>query len=267
MERFDSDREAVVARARRAGIIRMLVPALDLPSARRVLELAKLHPDILAAVGVHPTEARELSAAEAEDLRSLAAQEKVAAIGEIGLDYFWVREESRRIEQQLLLRTQLEVAQGVAKPVVLHMREEGDASSGPCAAAMLRILRDWCEALRASGSPLASRPGVLHSYAGDMEMAAAAIDLGFYVGVGGPVTYPRSDARRDVVKQLPLEQLLIETDSPFQAPQLHRGQRNEPAYVVDIADRIAQIQSRRPEEVAETTTRSAARLFAWGEPV
>jgi TatD DNase family protein len=131
---------------------------------------------------------------------------------------------------------------------------------------MLTILEDWSRRLRAAGSPVADRPGVLHSFAGTFEMAATVIDLGFYIGVTGPITYASAEKRRQLVRQLPLERLLIETDSPFLAPQQQRGRRNEPAFVAYIADKIAEVQSRTPSEVAHATSSNAARLFAWGKP-
>jgi len=266
MERFDADRESVIERAGRAGIGRMLVPSLDLESARRILALIGRHPGLHAAVGFHPTEIQKMGASSLVELKRLASAGKAVAVGEIGLDYYWVAESLRRREQHAALLSQLELAEACELPVVLHMREQDDAEHGACADDMLTILGDWVRGLRSRGSPISDRPGVLHSFAGRLETAVRAIDLGFYIGVTGPITYPGTDRRREIVRQLPLERLLIETDSPFLTPQEHRGQRNEPAFVVHIADRIAQVQSRTPGEVADATSSNAARLFAWGEP-
>ena len=188
------------------------------------------------------------------------------AIGEIGLDYYWVTAADERRVQCAALQRQLELAQSAELPVVLHLREQDDADEGAAARDMLAILRDWTSALAAISSALQDRSGVLHSFAGSLGTATQAIEMGFYIGVTGPITYPHADRRRAVVQSLPLERLLIETDSPFLSPQPQRGKRNEPAYVLHIADRIAGIQSQPVTQVAQTTTSNAARLFAWGEP-
>ena len=266
MQRFDADRESVIQRASSAGVNHILVPALDLDSARRILDLTEQYPCLYAAAGFHPTEIRGLTVSSMADLRRLVAEGAVTAIGEIGLDYYWVSDKPGRLEQQIGLRSQLDLAAEYALPVVLHMREQADADRGACADDMLIILEDWIHQLRASDSPIASRPGVLHSFAGTSEAAGAVIALGFCIGVTGPITYPSAEKRREVVRQLPLERLLIESDSPFLAPQQQRGRRNEPAFVAYIADRIAQVQSLTPGEVAIATSRNAARLFAWEKP-
>jgi len=266
MERFDADRESVIERASGAGVSHMLVPALDLDSARRILDLTAEHSCLYAAVGFHPTEIQSLRASSMAALKRIAAEGKVVAIGEIGLDYYWVTEKARRIEQRVGLRSQLDLAEQCGLPAILHMREQADADRGACADDMLTILEDWSRRLRAAGSPVADRPGVLHSFAGTLETAATVIDLGFYIGVTGPITYASAEKRRQLVRQLPLERLLIETDSPFLAPQQQRGRRNEPAFVAYIADKIAEVQSRTPSEVADATSSNAARLFAWGKP-
>jgi len=264
--RFDPDREAVIARARDAGVRRILVPALDLESSQRILTLVEGARGLFAAVGIHPTSPGEVAASHIETLRTLVASGSVVAIGEIGLDYYWVHEPSLQSQQQAALRMQLDLAAACGLPVVLHMREKDDADHGACAEDMLRIVESWVRALRADGAAIADRPGVLHSFSGTLETAMAAIELGFYIGVTGPITFPTAAHRRAVISRLPIERLLIETDSPYLAPQAHRGRRNEPAFVAHIADRIAQIQARPQAQVAEVTSRNAARLFAWGEP-
>jgi TatD DNase family protein len=265
MGRFDADRDSVIERASRADIEWMLVPSLNLESAKRILDMTVKYPNLHAAIGFHPTEIRTLDTPSLIELQRLASEKKVVAIGEIGLDYYWVAGDSQRHEQRAALRSQLELAEACSIPVVLHIREQDDVSEGACAEDMLIILEDWVRALLAHGSHLVDRPGVLHSFAGTLGTATKAIDLGFYIGVSGPITYPKAEQRRDVVQQLPLERLLIETDAPFLPPQQHRGQRNEPSFVVHIADKIAEIQSRTPREVATVTSFNAARLFAWGE--
>jgi TatD DNase family protein len=145
--------------------------------------------------------------------------------------------------------------------VILHCREQGDAEGGPCAEDLLSILSDWSR----ERSAMSWNPGVLHSFSGSLADARSAIEMGFCIGVTGPITYKNADSRRQTVAALPLEHLLIETDAPYLAPQPHRGKRNEPAYVAHIADKIAAILSISLQEVVAVTAQNAARLFSWGE--
>jgi len=266
MNRFQVDLPAVIARAAAASVKPMLVPGLDQATSRRALDLTREYSPIYCALGFHPTEAASLDEMALHQLRQLLQSAKVVAVGEIGLDYYWVTDPDVRRMQRAALEKQLELAGALDLPVVLHMREQEDAEDGDAAQDLLAILRAWTSELRARSSLLKDRAGVLHSFSGSVAIAAQAIELGFFIGVTGPITYPKADSRRALVQALPLERLLIETDSPFLAPQQERGKRNEPSYIVHIADRIADIQSRTPTQVAEATTSNAARLFAWGEP-
>jgi TatD DNase family protein len=261
-EAFDADRPAVIGRARDAGIERMLLPALDVRSSRRCIELAAEYPALFAAVGIHPTEAEAQDADSIKLLRDLAKHPKVVAIGEIGLDYYWVKDPDQQSHQRELLRQQLALAADMGRPVVIHARERGDADHGPCADDLMAILEQWVKS-RENGAVSTALPGVLHSFSSNLDVARRAIELGFYIGVTGPVTYKNAESRRQVIASLPLERLLIETDSPYLAPEPHRGTRNEPAYVTHIADKIAAIQSRSPQDVATVTGENAAQMFYW----
>jgi TatD DNase family protein len=260
LERFDADRTQVLERAQAAGLIRILIPALDETSSARITRLVQSSPMLYAAVGVHPTEARTWNQDTLRALRAQANMPKVVAIGEIGLDYYW--DAAPPHVQKDVLRQQLELAAALNLPLILHLRERGDAPAGPCTEDLLRLVEEWVTALRAAGHPLAQRPGVFHSFSGTLEVAQQAIHLGFWIGVSGPVTY-RED-RASLVAALPLDRLLLETDAPFLSPAPHRGKRNEPAHIPCIADKIAQIHSIDRAEVAAITTLNAARLFAWG---
>jgi TatD DNase family protein len=260
-ERFDPDRQAVLERAFQAGVGRILIPGLDLASSRSAVELAHSHPPLYAAVGIHPSETSGFAPASIEELKELAQDPKVKAVGEIGLDYYW--ETSSHALQQKVLVEQLDLAAELDIPVVIHFREKGDASSGACTADLLKILENWVAGLVRRESPLATRSGVLHSFSGTLETARTAVKLGFYLGVAGPVTYKNALARQELVAALPMDRILIETDSPFQAPHPHRGKRNEPAYVRLIADKIALVRSSTIEQVISTTGDNARRLFAW----
>jgi len=273
---FDVDRAAVLERAARAGVERILIPGLTLTSSRAAVQLAQSHPMLFAAIGVHPTEAMTWDEATRKELRRLARPAtpppsasgrgaggggKIVAIGEIGLDYYW--DAAAHDLQQHLLQVQLDLAAELSLPVVIHLREKGDAAEGPCAADLLRILEGWVADLRARRHPLAARPGVLHSFSGSLETARQALALNFFLGVSGPLTYRKE--RQEWIAALPLDHLLIETDAPFLSPHPHRGRRNEPSFVTHIADKIAEIQSRNPQEIAAITSANAARLFSWGE--
>ena len=254
-ERFADDREAVLARAAEAGVWRMVTLGVEVASSRRAVSLAEQHAAVYAAVGVHPNEAAHAWEGEAtlNTLRILAGHPKVVAIGEIGLDYY--RDHTPPALQREVLRAQLTLAAELGLPVSLHNRE--------ATADLLDILTDWAAGLRAQRHPLADRPGVWHAFSGDAASAERAMALGFFLGIGGPITFKNATERRAVVAVLPLEHLVLETDAPFLAPHPYRGRRNEPAYVRFVAEKIAEIQGRPVAEVARQTTRNAQALFGW----
>jgi len=260
--KFDPDRAEVIQRAQAEGLVRLLVPGLHHKSSAEAVKLAEANQGIYAAVGFHPTDLDEFSEANFQKVKTLADHPKVVAVGEIGLDYYWVKESQKRAFQRDTLKRHLHFAQEVNKPVVIHMREENDEWVGLASADLLEILTGWHKGL--SGS-LRERPGVLHSFNGTLETAQKALALNFYIGVTGPVTYKNAEQKREIVRQIPLDKILVETDAPFLSPVPQRGKRNEPAFVRHIADKIAEIHSKSPAEIAAQTTSNAARLFAWGE--
>lgn len=260
--KFDSDRAEVIQRANDAGLIRMLVPGLHYRSSKEAVRLAELNPSVYAAVGFHPTDLDEFTKETFQEVKELAKHPKVVAVGEIGIDYYWVKENDKRAFQREALKGQLQFAKEINKPVIIHMREENDAWFGEASVDLLNILEEWQNSLK---SPLAEKPGVLHSFNGTLETAQKGLALNFYIGITGPVTYKNADEKREVIKHLPLEKILIETDAPFLSPVPFRGKRNEPAFVHHIADKIAEIHLKSPAEIAALTTSNAARLFAWGE--
>ena len=260
--KFNADRADVIRRANEAGVGKILVPALHHKSSKEAVRLAESNPGVYAAVGFHPTDLEDFSEKAFQEVKELASHPKVVAIGEIGIDYYWVKEPEKRAFQHVALRRQLQFAKEINKPVVIHMREEGDAWFGGASIDLLEILAEWQRGL---GGRLAEQPGVLHSFNGNLETAQKGLALNFYIGVTGPVTYKNADEKREIIRQLPLDRLLIETDAPFLAPVPFRGKRNEPAFVGHIADKIAEIHSKSPAEIAAITTANAARLFAWGD--
>lgn len=187
---------------------------------------------------------------------------KIVAVGEIGLDYYW--DSAPHDLQRKILGEQLAIASDLGLPVILHSRENADSEQGDCAEDLLELLEVWTSNLGKTRNDLFSMPGVLHSFSGSLDTARHAIAMNFCIGVTGPITYKNANRRREIIASLPLERLLIETDSPFQAPHPHRGDRNEPGYVTYIADKIAEIHMTTPDQVAKITSENAARLFGWG---
>ena len=261
LDGFDSDRGAVLERAVQAGVGRILIPGINLATSLSAVKLAENHPLLFAAIGVHPTEASNVERSTLNDLRKLAKHPKVKAIGEIGLDYYW--DATPHEQQKKVLKEQLALAAQLQLPVVIHFREKGGASAGNCASDLMKILDDWETGLREERSPLVDRPGVLHSFSGSLEMAQAAMGLGFTIGVAGPVTFEKNWLRRELTAAIPLDRILLETDAPFQTPLPHRGKRNEPAYIRLIADKITQVHSSTTGQVSAVTSGNAQRLFAW----
>lgn len=260
--KFDADRADVIRRANESGVIKILVPGLHHKSSEEAVKLAESNPSVYAAVGFHPTDLDEFSESAFQQVKELAKHPKVVAVGEIGMDYYWVKESEKRTFQREALKRQLQFAKEINKPVIIHMREENDAWFGGASVDLLDILTEWHRGL--SGR-LAEQPGVLHSFNGNLETAQKGLALNFYIGVTGPVTYKNAEGKRGIIRQLPITKLLIETDAPFLAPAPFRGKRNEPAFVGHIADKIAEIHSKSPAEIAAVTTANAARLFAWGD--
>jgi TatD DNase family protein len=289
LDYFDEDRTAVIERAEKAGLVRILIPALSVTSSQSVIKLAKSHPMLYTAIGVQPNESLTWTEDTIKELRTLAlphprplpqggrgesrspkgrrdrGEGKIIAIGEIGLDYYW--EAAPHDHQQHVFRAQLDLAAELDLPLVIHLREKGDTTDGPCYEDAMRILDAWVAGLGSDQEALKANPGVLHSFSGSLETAQQAIGLNFCIGITGPVTFKNAKQKQEMVAQLPLERLLIETDAPYLAPHPHRGKRNEPAFVYEIADKIAQLQSRSLEEVGAVTTSNAAQLFSWGEVV
>lgn len=247
--KFDADRDAVIERARAAGVAAIVNVGTDLASSRAAVRLASEYDGIYAAVGMHPHDAKKLDGAALAELRDLAQQPKVVAVGEIGLDFY--RDLSPRDVQRRAFQAQLAWAAKLGKPVVIHDRDAHDE--------VLEMLEDW--AARLDRSQLAGRLGVLHTFSGDLAMARSAIALGFYLSISGPVTYHNARQLPEIVRALPLERLLVETDCPFLAPHPYRGKRNEPAYVRLVAERVAELRGISLDELAKATTANAQQLF------
>lgn len=252
-ERFDADRPDVIRRALEAGVVRIVVPALDLATSHSITRLAQEIPEIYAAVGVHPNDLDHAGdlADTLEAISQLATSAKIVAIGEIGLDYHWMK--APKPTQFQWLEKQLEIAKQCALPVILHNRNTTED--------LYQILAQWV----ATGLPSATRdrPGVIHSFAGTWQDAQRFLELGFYLGLTGPLTYKKSVELREVAANIPPNRILIETDAPFLTPEPHRGKRNEPAFIRLTAEKLAEIRGVDLETIARITMENAARLFGW----
>lgn len=250
---FDGDRDEMIERARAAGVELILTLGVDAANSRRALALAERHACVLAAAGVHPHEASAATDADLDELEAMARHQQVAAVGEIGLDFY--RNLSPRDRQVDVLLRQLETARRVSKPVAVHAREAHDE--------MLPLLTTWSREMDGrlpDGRPL----GIMHYFSADAEHARRYIDLGFVISVHTSVTHPKAALLTDVAREIPLEHLVIETDSPYGAPQKFRGKRNEPAYVAEAAAKIAELKRVPIDDVAEITTHNALRLLGVG---
>jgi TatD DNase family protein len=252
---FDEDRDAVLQRARAAEVRLIVNPGIDLHHSRQAIALAERFAEVYAAVGIHPNSSGEFTSETVDQLRRLAAQRKVVALGEIGLDYYWKKVEPA--QQATAFRTQLELAADLGLPVIIHNR---DATADVAA-----ILRDWVHDAHTRRSPLATRPfwGVLHAYSGDLALAEEAYGWNFVLSLGGPVTFTNARRLHELALHLRLDRLMLETDAPYLTPHPHRGQRNEPAYVALVCEQLARLTGRTTAEVAQVTTQVAYRFFGW----
>ncbi len=253
LNHFIDDLEAVLERAAVNGVKRILIPGVDLPTSQRAVQLAEKYTALFAAVGVHPNNANSWRSGTIKEIEALSQHPKVVAIGEIGLDYY--RRKASPETQKAVFQAQLELAARRGLPVIIHNRESLQD--------LWPMLASWQTQLSRISASLIERPGVLHAYEGSLETARKAFQLNFRIGVGGPLTYPKAVEKRDLVRRLPLSAILTETDAPYISPQPVRGQRNEPANVKIVVEKIAEITNLSVEQVAEATSQNADRLFHW----
>jgi TatD DNase family protein len=247
---FADDREAMLQRAREAGVNTLLAVGTG-PGPEKLdaaIPYAEQHDWIYTSVGIHPHEAKEVTQSHLDELACLAEHPKVIAWGEIGLDYFY--DHSPRDIQATVFRQQMELAHAAKLPIIIHCRDAWD----DCLA---QIEQHW--------NPT-GLGGILHCFTGTLEHAQRGLDMGFYISFAGNSTYPKTQNLRDVAKEIPLDKILIETDSPYLAPQPYRGKRNEPAYVAEVAKTLAVVRNLPPEEFAAATAANFRRLFAIARP-
>lgn len=240
-EAYQEDLPEVIQRAWVAGVERMLVVGYDLSSSQRALALAEKEKGIYAAVGIHPHDAATVTADDLKHLEEMVAHPKAVALGEIGLDYHY--DYSPRLRQQEVFRAQLALAKKKGKPVVIHGREAH---------------ADLLAGLKAEGD---AYRGVMHCFSGSKETARAYLDLDLYLSVGGPVTFKNARKLPEVVRTLPLDRLLLETDAPYLTPHPWRGRRNEPAYLGAIAEKVGELLGMAAAEVAALTFKNGEVCF------
>jgi TatD DNase family protein len=242
--RYNDDREAMIARAREAGVEAFLTIGCDLATSQAAVELADHYPFVYASVGVHPHEVKHIQDGWYDDFRRLAKNHKVIAYGEIGLDYHYNHSSPK--EQRDRFRQQIQLAREIRLPMIIHTREAQEDT--------VTILKEE----RAS-----EIGGVFHCFSGDAWLAKEALDLGFYLSFSGVLTFQNATALREIAKQTPLDRVLIETDCPYLTPVPYRGKRNEPAYVFQVAQQLASIHgpALSLEQISRQTSDNAKRLF------
>ncbi|MFO7952832.1 MAG: TatD family hydrolase [Bacillota bacterium] len=241
--KFKNDLDEALNRARQAGVVAIINVGADERSSKNSVSLSKKYPQIGASVGIHPHGAAEVGDNWLEKLEKLARDDHVLAVGEIGLDYY--RNLSPREDQERVFREQLRLACRVQRPVIIHNRDAHDET--------LRVLKE---------EKLPAKVGVMHCFSGDRHLAEELLDLGFYISVAGPLTYPKSHALRDLLNYIPEDRLLFETDAPYLSPQAYRGKRNEPSYVKLVYERAALALGQDLEQLAEKVYVNAVRLFS-----
>jgi TatD DNase family protein len=241
--RYDADRDAMIQRARQAGVTAFVTIGCDLTTSRSAVTLADRHPDIYASIGVHPHEVKHIRDDWYDELRRLAQHAKVVAYGEIGLDYHYNHSPPK--DQRERFREQIQLARDLHLPVVIHTREAQEDT--------ISILKE---------EKASEVGGVFHCFSGDAWLAKDALDLGFYLSFSGILTFNNATMLREIAKQTPLDRVLIETDCPYLTPVPHRGKRNEPAFVSHVARQLAEIHPDLSlERIEEATTENAKRLF------
>ena len=241
-ERFDEDREALLGSMKEAGIGRIVNIGANMASSRRSLELAHEYDFMYATVGVHPSDTQELDDAKIEELRALSGDPKCVAIGEIGLDYYWPEPEHDL--QKKWFRRQINLAREVKLPVVIHSRD--------AAADTLTILKE---------ENAAENGGVVHCFSYSAEVAKQCVDMGFYIGVGGVITFQNGRKLKETVDILPLDKIILETDCPYLAPTPHRGKRNSSLYLPLVVEAISEIKGVSAEEVIRITEENAEKMY------
>jgi len=241
---FTGDCDDVIARAVEAGVDKIVTAGTSVKSSEKAIALAEKYARVFAAVGIHPHEAADIQKADITIIAGLAKHPRVVALGEMGLDFY--RNYTPQDSQYQTLKWQLELASELRLPVIIHARQSTKE--------MLEILSDWVK------QPHAKPPGVIHCFQDSIPAAKTYLEMGFYLAFGGYISYPNSRLA-EVIKTIPEDRLLVETDAPYLPPQKNRGKRNEPAYITLTVENLAEILGTSAEKVARQTTENANKLF------
>ncbi|MEM6645203.1 MAG: TatD family hydrolase [Bacteroidota bacterium] len=252
LDRFDADREAMIARAKAAGVTRIVLPAIDVASIHKAIALSEQYDGVWAMAAIHPSEVKDATDADFDAVRELCTHPKVIAVGESGLDYYWDR--SFDAKQHNFLRRHIHLTLDTELPLIIHSRDK--AKGEVVFPDLIATIDEVCNA-RPDGDQLR---GIFHCFGGPTWVVDEAKRLGFLLGIGGTLTFKNSGVA-DVVAEIPMEQLVLETDAPFLSPTPHRGKRNESAYTRLVAEKLAEVKGVSLEEVAAVTTANAERLF------
>jgi TatD DNase family protein len=246
MPEFDTDRAEVIEKARKSGVKTIVTIGIDLKSSREAIKLSQKYHGVFAAVGIHPHNSEGVTEEDIAGLHELSKQHGVVALGEMGLDYY--RNLSPKETQLRVFSWQLELANITALPIIIHCRQALSDT--------LEILGKWSSKSNTKGPK-----GIIHCFSGDFPTVKSYIDMGFYLALGGYIGYPSSSHFREIIRDIPLERLVLETDCPFLPPQEHRGKRNEPAYTLMTLQLLANLKGLSIEEVAQKTTANARFVF------
>lgn len=243
-EQFDADREELLSGMKAGGVGMIVDAAATVASWDKILELTEKYPFLYGSVGVHPDEVGDLNEENFARMSELADRKKIVAIGEIGLDYYWDKEPEVQNAQRYWFRRQMELARETNLPVIIHSRD--------AAADTMEVMKEvHAEEI----------PGVIHCYSYSREMAQEFIKMGYYIGVGGVVTFKNAKKLKETVEAIPLERILLETDCPYMAPEPHRGTRNDSSNIPFVIAKIAELKEITAEEVERVTEENAGRLF------
>ncbi len=247
-EKFNGDRETVFKNIRSTGVLKVVNIGCNMKSSRLSRQFSENIPGFYGAVGIHPSDADEFNKESLDELRELASGERVVAIGEIGLDYYW-NDFPKEVQREAFGR-QLELARELDMPVVIHCRE--------AAAETFEFMKKHAEILKSEGKEV---KGVIHCYSGSVEMAKEYVRLGYYIGVGGVVTFKNARKLIEVVETIPLDRIVIETDCPYLSPVPFRGKRNDSSNLIYVIEKISEIKGLIPSEVAEKLWDNAHKLY------
>lgn len=246
MSAYNDDREEMLARAAESGVTEIITIGIDLASSKKAVELAERYPNVYAAVGIHPHDVSSITMADIDAVTKVGMNPRVVAVGETGLDFY--RDVCSRDRQMMAFLWHLDMADDMGLPVIIHSRQ--------AAAETIELLQT-----RLTEHPIGQYRGVLHCFQGDATAAKSYLDLGFHISFGGYVSYPKSSSLYEVVKSIPDDRLLVETDCPFLPPQDFRGKRNEPSYLRFTVQKLAEIRNQSYECIAQMTTENARLLF------